>query len=201
MNHILSMSFLVQFGVSGIVLCSTVFLLSVVRRIATRVPVHSQHFCSISQKNPTDNLIEYIAVVLYLICVISQILLNGFLGSRLTDQSDDITHAIYSSQWMDRNEKCKRAMCILIVRGMRPIRIFAGGLFELSLPTFVKVELDLLFPLNRYILLIVISRYAKPPIPISICSVNYTQSISEAETRCLAPLSGDVENSNLDKNS
>lgn len=41
---------------------------------------------------------------------------------------------------MERNQKCKRALQILTERSRRPMVILAGGLFALSLPTFVKVK-------------------------------------------------------------
>lgn len=75
----------------------------------------------------------------YLICITAQILLICYLGSRLLHESDGITHAVYSSQWIGRNDKCIRALRILVERSMRPMTTFAGGVFELSLPTFLKV--------------------------------------------------------------
>lgn len=72
--------------------------------------------------------------------MVAQLLLNSYLGSRLSAESDGISYAIYESQWVDRSEKCKRAIRILIERSRRPMTIYAGGLFELSLATFVKVS-------------------------------------------------------------
>lgn len=144
MNRILSVAFFVQFGVSALVLCSTVYLLSVVRcRKKNKNKKRSRHFLldffSTPQNNPMDNFIKFVSVMIYFAAVINQLLLNCYFGSRLTQESNEITHAIYSSQWMDRSEKCKRGIRILMERSRRPMAIRAGGLFDLSLPTFVQV--------------------------------------------------------------
>lgn len=87
-----------------------------------------------------DDLPIVAGIVVYLMCTLAQISLNCLYGSRLMDVSDGITHAIYESQWMNRNAKCKRALGIFVECSMRPMIVYAGGLFELSLPTFVKVR-------------------------------------------------------------
>lgn len=78
--------------------------------------------------------------MVYLTCAVSQILWNCFFGSRVSSESDGLIRAIFASQWMDRNQKCKRALQILGERTRRPMTIYAGGIIELSLQTFVKVR-------------------------------------------------------------
>lgn len=97
-------------------------------------------FSCLFQSNPHQDLSKIIGLFVYFSCVLVQILMNSFYGSRLSHETDGITHAIYASPWMDRNEKCKRAVRIFVVGSMRPMAIWAGGLFELSLPTFVRVS-------------------------------------------------------------
>lgn len=141
MDEIVSPSFFVQFGASGLVFCSSMYLMSMV--IDIDIPYSQNCLLNVGnfylQGNPLENLIKFIIVSFYLSHMIAQILLNCYCGSRLSDESNGITHAIYESQWMERNEKCKLAYRILVVRSMRPMTIFAGGLYELSLQTFVKV--------------------------------------------------------------
>lgn len=85
-----------------------------------------------------------------------------------------VSHVVYSSQWIDRNAKCRRAQTILAERSMRPTKIHAGGQFDLSLRTFVKViyyrVLFIDYSIPRLILL---DRYAKPPIHTSIYTVQW----------------------------
>lgn len=83
---------------------------------------------------------KFIAGMVYLMCVLTQIYCTSYFGSRLKHESDGITRATYASQWMSRNERCKRTLRIFVECSSRPMTIFAGGLFELSLPTFLKVR-------------------------------------------------------------
>lgn len=92
------------------------------------------------QNDPADDWIKFIGFLNYLLCILVQVFLISFLGSNLSAESDGITYAIFESQWNDRNQKCKRAMNILVARSMQPMVICAGGVFELSLPTFVRVS-------------------------------------------------------------
>lgn len=138
---------------------------------------------SFLQSNPLSSPLKFIGVVVYLVAMISQISVNCYYGSRLSHESDSITLAIYTSQWMERDEKCKRAMRILVERSMRPMTIFAGGLFDLSLPTFVRVTFwEWVFCSSENELMIVFCsfcRYAKRLIRTSTCSVLWTRSWPE----------------------
>lgn len=75
----------------------------------------------------------------YLACIVVEIFLESLSGSQLTFVSDNLTRAIYASQWVDCNEKYKRMYRIFVERSMQPMVIYAGNLFELSLPTFLRV--------------------------------------------------------------
>lgn len=164
-------------------LCSTVYLLSMVI-IASSLSTErqkqlTQMFHSLSQGNPLNDKMKFAGVMIYLICVIMQIFLNTFFGSRLSLESDGIAHAIYSSPWMDRNVKCRRAQCILVERSMRPIVIYAGGLFELSLSTFVNVNIvDFSFICMSQceIMSNGFYRYAEPPTLSSMCFVQWMEN-------------------------
>lgn len=87
-----------------------------------------------------ENLLHFAVIASYSIAVMTEISLNCYFGSQLRSESDGISLAIYASRWMDRNEKCKHAIRILMKRSARPMATYAGGVFELSLPTFVGVS-------------------------------------------------------------
>lgn len=75
----------------------------------------------------------------YLACMIVQILSPSFVGSMLLDNSEKLTHAIYSSDWTECSDRWKSAYLIFTERTLKAMTIFAGGLFLLSIPTFVSV--------------------------------------------------------------
>lgn len=87
-----------------------------------------------------ENSLEVTFVVAYSMCMIVQIFGPSFFGSRLSYASEGITWAMYESDWTERNRKCKFACMIFIERTLRPMVIYAGGLFPLSLLTFLRVR-------------------------------------------------------------
>lgn len=95
----------------------------------------------VQQSSPSENMSFFIITIANFICATIQIFVNTLFGSQLLDESEEITQAVYASQWMDRSSRCKGAYLIFVERTFRPMTIFAGGLFPLSLPTFVKVRL------------------------------------------------------------
>lgn len=105
-------------------------------------------FRILPQNKPQDNLFKFFFVCMYLSTMLAQLFINSFSGSRLMDTSEGITHAVYSSHWLERSQRCKRACLILVERTFHPIAIWAGGLVLLSLPTFVSVS-HFSFAINR----------------------------------------------------
>lgn len=73
--------------------------------------------------------------------MVTQVFVPSLYGSILLDRSIDMTRTIYLSNWIERNRKYKQAMQIFTVRTFKPMTIYAGGVFLLSLPTFVSVSI------------------------------------------------------------
>lgn len=96
-------------------------------------------FC-IFQLDPVEDTLQMASLSAYSVCMFAQILGPSYMGSRLLTACEGITRAIYGSRWIERNMKCKRAIIILAERTLRPMAIYAGGLFLLSLPTFLSVS-------------------------------------------------------------
>lgn len=94
------------------------------------------------QLDPMDNLSQMTLMSTYLMGVLAQISVPCHFGSRLLNASEGIGRAIYKSPWHRRDHKCKRAYMVFVECTLRPIAIRAGGLFMLSLPTFVSVSTE-----------------------------------------------------------
>lgn len=141
LEEVLSPALFFQFGSSGLVICCTVYLLSVVSfHEKEKSKLFNLEIICVPQSNPLDNVSKFVVVIMFLTCIVAQILMPSFFGSRLLDESEGITNAMFSSQWMDRNLRCKRAYMIFVERTFHPMAIFAGRLFLLSLPIFVRVS-------------------------------------------------------------
>lgn len=109
-------------------------------------------------------------VTIYFMCMIAQVIIPSYYGSLLIDESKKMTNTIFNSQWMDRDEKCKKAYLIFVQRTLHPMTLFAGGVFLLSLPTFLQViykkysQLMRIFLFSLYNAFTIFVRYAKQPI-------------------------------------
>lgn len=79
--------------------------------------------------------------VVYFTSMIIQVFVPSIYGTILSWNSAKLTHSIFASNWTDRDAKYKRAFTIFVERTFRPMAIYAGGLFLLSLPTFLSVTI------------------------------------------------------------
>lgn len=69
-----------------------------------------------------------------------EIYIPCYFGTLLRYESSKLTEAVFHSNWTEQNAKFKRLLLMFAQGTIRPIRIFAGGLFELNLPTFLSVN-------------------------------------------------------------
>lgn len=76
----------------------------------------------------------------YLICMAVEIFVPTYAGSVFRAKSESLSHEIFKSNWINKSQRYKKSMMILVERTLRPIRISAGSVFELSLSTFLKVS-------------------------------------------------------------
>lgn len=76
----------------------------------------------------------------YSVCMIIEIYVPTYAGSMLRAETETLSHEIFKSNWLNKSHRYKISMMILVERTMRPIQITAGSLFELSLPTLLRVS-------------------------------------------------------------
>ncbi|XP_049825839.1 odorant receptor 2a-like [Aethina tumida] len=121
----LSIIIFAQFLTSTIVICMTCVILTLVSTILT-------------QK------IIVLARGLFFYC---------YYGTLLYQESNNVIDAIYSGEWYELDEKCKRALVVLMVRAQKPFLLSAGKFFTVSLETFTVVlrrAYSLFAVLNNY---------------------------------------------------
>lgn len=95
---------------------------------------------SVSFQMRISNVTKLTFVTIYFMCMVVQIFIPSYFASRLLHKSMDTTNAIYSSEWLDQDMRNKKAYMIFVTRTYKPMTIYAGQLFLLSLPTFVSVN-------------------------------------------------------------
>lgn len=139
-EDIVTWALFIQMGASGLAICSSVYLLSSVRsHYIPFVPVRFKTIANIPQGDVVANIPQFVLILLCLYSFVAQIFIPSFFSSQLIDESEQITYAVFESQWIDRNEKCKRAYKILVERTFQSMSIYSGRQVLLSLPTFEKV--------------------------------------------------------------
>ncbi len=62
-----------------------------------------------------------------------------YLGNEIKLSSDELTHRMYESSWIDQTESCKKCIIILMERLKRPQELVVGNLYPLNLETFTSV--------------------------------------------------------------
>lgn len=71
-----------------------------------------------------------------------QLAIPCYLASHLADKTDQISFNLYEANWTDMSPKFKSTMTIFLGATKEPFNMCtAGNIFNISLPTFVRVSL------------------------------------------------------------
>nr|WCC57550.1 odorant receptor 30.1 [Papilio memnon] len=115
-QQILSMSLFVQFGMASAVICAIL--------------------CGMLLQTSRESLIFMIS---YLFAMTLQIFVPAYLGSILSNESQELVFAAYCAEWMPRTKPFKNSINIFLTRANRKITITALKMFPLSLDTFTWI--------------------------------------------------------------
>lgn len=86
-----------------------------------------------------SELATYAFIFFFTLCMLIEVYIPCFFGTLLYYKSNNLTEAAFHSNWMEQSPHFKRLLLMFGQGTIRPIRIFAGGLFELNLPIFLSV--------------------------------------------------------------
>ncbi|KAF7284136.1 hypothetical protein GWI33_022493 [Rhynchophorus ferrugineus] len=114
-----SYGILIQFLCSVIIICLTVFQLSLV---------------------VDYNSTKFVLMIIYLLCMMFQVSLYCWYGHILMEKSNEITAACYAINWNDLNLVNQKLLIIIMERAKRPVELNALGVFKLNLSTMVTVR-------------------------------------------------------------
>ncbi|GLV41239.1 Odorant receptor 46a [Carabus blaptoides fortunei] len=117
-EEIFNMCFLAQFTASIIIICLTMFQISLMATFFS---------------------IEFVSLVLYQACIIFELLLYCWHGNEMILKSTALSDAIYYSEWYEFSPKFSRGIILLMARSSKPIRVTSGKFFLLSLSTFTAI--------------------------------------------------------------
>ncbi|CAD6244775.1 GSCOCT00013467001.3-RA-CDS, partial [Cotesia congregata] len=116
-NDLFSPIIFLQYSLSSLILCMSVQLLT---KLAFGSP-------------------EFMFIVFYLSCMISQIFLFCWYANEVALESSGISSAIYNMDWQYLTNKTKKDLLLMKIRTVRPIKFTSGSLIELSLESFTKL--------------------------------------------------------------
>nr|QLI62083.1 odorant receptor 40 [Streltzoviella insularis] len=108
---------LVQFGVGGWILCMTAYKIVDLSLLS----------------------IEFASMILFTICILTELFLYCFYGNEVTVESDRLMSSLYAMQWLCTPVAFRRALVLAMERAKRPLRPVAGLIIPLSLETFVTI--------------------------------------------------------------
>lgn len=96
-------------------------------------------FNTLLQTNSTSQMFSIIVSIQFMFCLTIQLFISCNYGSILTEKSNELSRAIYNCDWTEQSSEFKRIMLIFVERNQKPIIPRAGSLFDVGLPTFVRV--------------------------------------------------------------
>lgn len=87
----------------------------------------------------TDNSVEVMFVVLYVSGTQMEISLPCYYGSQFVAENKKFIECIYSCNWTEQSKQFKQDLIVLTELCLREKSFFAGGLFPISLESFVRI--------------------------------------------------------------
>ncbi|XP_031621607.1 odorant receptor 33a-like [Contarinia nasturtii] len=118
LESILGLALFAQFCVSGVVLCTSAYQLTMIS---------------------SDEISKLSFIVMYFMCMMTEIFVPCFFGSVALEKSQQIRWKIYSSNWIDQNQKYKQAFLIFTSRTIKPIHLTVYKVLYLDLTTFLRI--------------------------------------------------------------
>ncbi|CAD6240459.1 GSCOCT00008800001.3-RA-CDS, partial [Cotesia congregata] len=114
LNKIFSSVIFLQFSISTIVICVTVYRLS-----------------QIQLSHP-----EFIPTACYFICMLLQVFIICLASSECSFKSYDIVTAVYQTNWYILSVSSQKSLLLIMRRSLRPLKFTAGSFVEISLNTY-----------------------------------------------------------------
>ncbi|XP_073952887.1 odorant receptor 94b-like [Choristoneura fumiferana] len=82
---------------------------------------------------------EFLSMILYMICIFSELFLFCFFGNEVAYESEILMESAYGMEWPELQVKHRRFLIIFMERIKYPIKPKAGKIVPLSINTFVQI--------------------------------------------------------------
>ncbi|XP_020297436.1 odorant receptor Or2-like [Pseudomyrmex gracilis] len=117
-NEVFTVMMFVQFSISSLVLCMSVY------KISTMTSLFTLDFAYISS---------------YLCAMLTQVFLYCWYGNEVTLKSIKVCNAIYEMNWTTLRVRIMRDLTIIMLRATRPIKMSSGYVVTLTTESFMDI--------------------------------------------------------------
>ncbi|XP_059226139.1 odorant receptor 46a-like [Stomoxys calcitrans] len=109
-------------------------------QIACSVMVLIANFYSMSLLSGFEDLVVFIKLVLYQMCMLTQIFILCYFANEISMKSSDISFNLYKSNWYDWNKENRKLVLLMMIRFEQPIRIKSiNRCYSFNLPAFTSI--------------------------------------------------------------
>ncbi|XP_011646575.1 odorant receptor Or2-like [Pogonomyrmex barbatus] len=116
-NTVFTVMIFMQFTVSSIVLCLTIYKMLMKNLLSA----------------------EFVWISTYLGCMLGQIFLYCWFSNEVTLKSTEVGNAVYEMDWTMLPNELMKSLLVIIIRSKKPIVITSGHIVTLSNESFMKV--------------------------------------------------------------
>lgn len=92
------------------------------------------------QMNPRKDIADFGFYVSFVMTMLTQIFLPCYFGNEIVLKSADLSRAIYFSNWPERSQRYRKLVLIYLEMLHRPTKLNVGGIFSLTLISFLSVS-------------------------------------------------------------
>lgn len=138
-NDMMAMHYFVQFGASGLGICTSAFVMSQVIEIRYFRHRNMNKFI-LFQTNFYEQTANYLFIIVCFIGLTMQIYIPCYFAANLLATSERLVTSGYASNWIEQTRCYKATMILFTERIQKPflMRTYMG-VFEITLPTLVFI--------------------------------------------------------------
>jgi 7tm Odorant receptor len=120
------------------IVCVCVFLLILTSTVSFQN--QKEHFNLFASFQRVLETYRFIIYIVFALGAVGQLLMLAFFGNSIESASDEMTTAIYESDWIESNVTYKKTLLLTMINLKVPIKVKALKIFEVNLPNFVFVS-------------------------------------------------------------
>lgn len=91
------------------------------------------------QINISEDTTTFVFLLTYVMQMLLEIFIPSYFGSSVISKGDEISYAVFQTNWIGLDKDVKQSMRILMLQTMQPIQIRSVKTFTLNLTTMMKV--------------------------------------------------------------